>query len=243
MAIYASDQTNTGASVVNMAVGHITTDAAGAVAQTIQLGFAPRYIRFINLTDRIEDEWYEDMALDNLQSVLRAICVLLDADTGVADTNYTALYGTPFPVASNANNPPVAANVSASLPGLVQAIAGLTQKLSVDAGVGAGIDTNYFSLWGKPAATQAGIKAALTGIALKLDNDAVVNTTTYTSGCITGIISITQSLHTVANGTRTLELTNGISVNDDPTSATYNSFTLTATTMVASKEFYWEAVA
>lgn len=243
MALLETSQSNTGASIVNRAVGHITTDAAAAVAQTIQLGFAPRYIRFINLTDRIEDEWYENMALDNLQASLRAICVILDADTGVADTNYTALYGTPMPVASNTNAPPTAANVQASLPGLVLSIAGLTQKLSVDAGVGAGIDTNYFSLWGKPAATQAGIKAALTGIALKLDNDAVVNSTTYTSTAITGVISITQSLHTVANGTLTLELTNGISLNDDPTSATYNSFTLTATTMVASKEFYWEATA
>ena len=243
MAMKQFEQTNVGASVYNLAVGHISTDAAGAVAQSIQLPFAPRRIRFVNLTDRITDEWFEDMALNNLQSVLAAICVLLDADTGVADTNYGALYALPYPVASNANNPPTAANVQVTLPGLVQAIAGLTQKLSVDAGVGAGIDTNYFSLWGKPAATQASIKAALTGIALKLDNDAVVNTTTYTSGCITGIISITQSLHCVANGTTTLELTNGISVNDDPSSATYNSFTLTATTMVASKEYYWEAYA
>lgn len=43
-----------------------------------------------------------------------------------------------------------------------------------------------------------------------------------------------ESLHTVANGTRTLETTNGIAVSG-------NSFTLTATTMVASKTFYWEA--
>lgn len=238
MALMETSQSNTGASVVNMAVGHITTDAAAAVAQTIQLGFAPRYIRFINLTDRIADEWYEGMALDNLQASLRAICVLLDADTGVADTNYTALYGTPMPVASNTNAPPVAANVQASLPGLVLSIAGLTAKLDADTGV---TDTNYFALWGKPAANQASLLATLTGIALKLDNDAGVNSTTYTSGAITGIISVTQSLHTVANGTRTLELTNGISVNDDPSSATYNSFTLTATTMVASKEYYWEA--
>ena len=243
MAMKQYDQTNAGASVFNFAVGHISTDAAGAAAQTIQLGFMPRKINFVNLTDRISDEWFEGMALDNLQVSLNAICVLLDADTGVADTNYTALYGLPFPVASNTNAPPTAANVQTSLPGLVLAIAGLTQKLSVDTGVGSGIDTNYFSLWGKPSATQASIKAALTGIALKLDNDAVVNSTTYTSTAITGVISITQSLHTVANGTRTLELTNGISVNDDPTSAAYMSFTLTATTMVASKEFYWEAIA
>ncbi|MHB0965281.1 MAG: hypothetical protein ACYC36_02395 [Bellilinea sp.] len=239
MAILESSQSNTGASIVNRAQGHITTDAAAAVAQSIQLGFMPRKINFVNLTDRISDEWFENMALDNLQGVLRAICVLLDADATVADTNYTALYGTPMPVATNANNPPTAANVMVSLPGLVQSIAGLTAKLDADTGV---TDTNYFSLWGKPAATQASLLAALTGIALKLDNDAGVTTTTYTSGCITGIISITQSLHTAANGTRTLELTNGISVNDDPTSAAYMSFTLTAATMVASKEFYWEAI-
>ena len=46
-----------------------------------------------------------------------------------------------------------------------------------------------------------------------------------------------SSLHTVAAGTRTLETTNGIAVSADG-----NSFTVTATTMVASKTFYWEAI-
>lgn len=45
-----------------------------------------------------------------------------------------------------------------------------------------------------------------------------------------------SSLHTVAAGTRTLEATNGITVGTDGT------FTVTATTMVASKSFYWEAI-
>ncbi|MAF04953.1 hypothetical protein [Herbaspirillum sp.] len=44
-----------------------------------------------------------------------------------------------------------------------------------------------------------------------------------------------SSLHTVAAGTRTLETTNGITV-------TSNGFTVNATTMVASKSFYWEAI-
>lgn len=44
-----------------------------------------------------------------------------------------------------------------------------------------------------------------------------------------------SSLHTVAAGTRTLEATNGITL-------TANGFTVTATTMVASKSFYWEAI-
>jgi hypothetical protein len=234
------DQTNVGASVYNFAVGHISTDAAAATAQTIQLGFLPRKIKFVNLTDQITDQWYEDMAEDNLQVAIAGIAAQLDTDSGVTDTNYAALYGLPLPVASNTNAPPTAANVDASLPGLVLTMAGITAKLDADSGP---TDKNYFALWGKPAATQASLKAAITGLALKLDNDVNVNLTTYTSGFITGKISTTQSLHTAANGTVTLELTNGISVDDNPASATFGSFTLTATTMVASKEFYWEAQA
>ena len=45
-----------------------------------------------------------------------------------------------------------------------------------------------------------------------------------------------SSIHTVAVGTVTLETTNGITVNTDGT------FTVTATTMVASKTFAWEAI-
>ena len=43
-----------------------------------------------------------------------------------------------------------------------------------------------------------------------------------------------SSIHTVAAGTNTLETTNGIAVSG-------NTFTLTATTMVASKTFYYIA--
>ncbi len=45
-----------------------------------------------------------------------------------------------------------------------------------------------------------------------------------------------SSLHSVAAGTMTLETTNGIAVSG-------TSVTLTATTLVASKTFYWEAAA
>lgn len=240
MAMKSFDQTNVGASVYNFAVGHISTDAVGAVAQTIQLGFLPRKIKVVNLTDRIVDEWYEDMGPDNLEVAIAGIAAHLDADATVADTDYAALWGLPTPVASNVNAPPVAANVDAVLPGLVKQLAGLTKKLDADSAV---TGTDYFSLWGHPAANQTAIKAAIVGLALKLDNDTGVGSTDYTSGFVTSILSITSSLHTVANGTVTLELVNGIAVDDDPSSATFCSFTLTATTMVASKEFYWEAQA
>jgi hypothetical protein len=45
-----------------------------------------------------------------------------------------------------------------------------------------------------------------------------------------------SSLHAVAGGTLTLETTNGIAVAG-------NTFTVTATTIPASKTFYWEAYA
>ena len=45
-----------------------------------------------------------------------------------------------------------------------------------------------------------------------------------------------SSIHTVAAGTRTLETTNGITV------GTNGTFTVTATTILASKTFVWEAV-
>lgn len=48
-------------------------------------------------------------------------------------------------------------------------------------------------------------------------------------------MSAANSLHTVAAGTRTLETTNGITVSG-------NTFSVTATTMVASKSFYWIAL-
>jgi len=51
---------------------------------------------------------------------------------------------------------------------------------------------------------------------------------------LTGMASA-SSIHTVAAGTRTLETTNGIAVSGV-------TFTVTATTMVASKTFVWEAL-
>ncbi|MET3372017.1 hypothetical protein ABIC89_001058 [Variovorax boronicumulans] len=51
---------------------------------------------------------------------------------------------------------------------------------------------------------------------------------------LTGMASA-SSIHTVAAGTRTLETTNGIAVSG-------STFTVTATTMVASKTFVWEAL-
>ncbi|MFA6204449.1 MAG: hypothetical protein WC710_14825 [Gallionella sp.] len=63
-----------------------------------------------------------------------------------------------------------------------------------------------------------------------------------------------SSLHTIATGVRTLETTNGVTVGEvtktlndvdiaaGVTAKVGKGFTLTATTLVASKTFYWEAI-
>ncbi len=206
--------TQTANQVRNHAQGSIVTDSATAAALTITVGFAPRVVRFHNLTDRISDEWYAGMTENAIFLALRGITAKLDADAGVTDTDHAALW-----------NP-----TSADLAVMRASFVGLTAKLDAGAGV---TDTDYAALW-NPAnpATAAQLRAAIAGLNAKLDADAGVTDTDYAS---TWNVTAPVSLHTVANGTRTWDVTNGITVLD-------NGFTLTATTMVASKSFYWEAI-
>lgn len=60
MALVLNTQSNADG-VSNIATGHVTTDSGTAVDTTFGLGFTPRKVVFINLTDRITDEWYEGM--------------------------------------------------------------------------------------------------------------------------------------------------------------------------------------
>jgi len=221
MSMTTNTQTPSGG-IVNHAVGHIVTDAVAAAAATFYPGFLPRKIHFVNLTDRITDDWFENMAEDSLAAAIKGITAKLDADAGVTATDYEALWGSP----------------AATITGLKAAIAGLTAKLDAGAGV---TDTDYAALWGNPGANVVALKAAIAGITAKLDADAGVTDTDYAS-IWNAAASITSSLHSVVAGDKTLELTNGIYVDTNPNSATYGSFTLTATTMVASKKFYWEAI-
>ena len=48
--------------IVNIATGKIVSDAGVAIAETFTPGFVPRYIKFVNQTDRITDEWFDGMA-------------------------------------------------------------------------------------------------------------------------------------------------------------------------------------
>lgn len=63
MAATVVSQSNT-ESVPNLAVLRITTDAVAAAVTTFQVGFLPRVVRLMNITDLLMDEWYDGMAAD-----------------------------------------------------------------------------------------------------------------------------------------------------------------------------------
>lgn len=58
----ATSAINRSTGVLNRTIEYFTTNADTAADTTFAFGFKPRYVRFINLTDRIEDEWFEGMA-------------------------------------------------------------------------------------------------------------------------------------------------------------------------------------
>jgi phosphatidylserine synthase len=75
--------------VTNHASGQVTTDAGTATAQTFTLGFAPRIVRFHNLTDRISDEWYEGMASASSLHTVAAGTRTLETTNGIAVSGST----------------------------------------------------------------------------------------------------------------------------------------------------------
>ena len=83
MALSTNTQTNSNG-VNCFAVGKIITDSATAAAATIALGFTPRYVRFVNLTDRITDEWFEGMASASSLHAVAAGTLTLETTNGIA---------------------------------------------------------------------------------------------------------------------------------------------------------------
>ncbi len=202
--------------VSNVAQGSFVTTSAAAAAASFTAGFVPRIVRLHNITDRISDEWYKGIDEEAIYAALNGILAKLDADGGVTATDYLA----------------TCAPAGATLAQLETSMELLTAKLDAGAGV---TDTNFAALWNITTGvtpTAALLKASINGINAKLDADAGVTDTDYAATW--NVVAV--SLHTVANGTRTFDKTNGIVVGDDGT------FSLTATTMVASKVFVWEAI-
>lgn len=70
-------------SIINYAQVRLTTDAAAAAAFTLPLGFLPRKVRIVNLTDRIQQEWFEGMAALSSLDTAAVGTVTLNTTTGI----------------------------------------------------------------------------------------------------------------------------------------------------------------
>ena len=76
--------------ICNHASGYTTTDGAGTAAGiTYTLGFAPRIIRFINVTDRIADEWFLGMTSGNSVHTVANGTVTLETSHGITVSGNT----------------------------------------------------------------------------------------------------------------------------------------------------------
>lgn len=71
------------ASIVNKALFTMVSSAAGAVDITQNAGFVPRYVKFVNRTDRITLEWYENMAANSAIRTVANGTVTLDVSSGI----------------------------------------------------------------------------------------------------------------------------------------------------------------
>lgn len=83
MPFSTNTQTNSNG-VVNVAFGKLVTDATTATAQTITLGFTPKYVKLVNLTDRITDEWFEGMASASSLHAVATGVLTLETTNGIA---------------------------------------------------------------------------------------------------------------------------------------------------------------
>lgn len=61
MAVTIVSQVNS-EDIVNLVTGKLTSDAGAAAAFTISVGFTPRHVKLVNITDVLIDEWHDGMA-------------------------------------------------------------------------------------------------------------------------------------------------------------------------------------
>jgi phosphatidylserine synthase len=83
MALTTNTRTQAGG-VINHAVGRVVTDSGAAAVTTFTVGFVPRVVRFINLTDRIQDEWFEGMAAYESLHTVAVGTVTLETTNGIS---------------------------------------------------------------------------------------------------------------------------------------------------------------
>ena len=75
----ATSTINASNGVLNRTIQAFTTDAVAAADTTFNFGFKPRLVKFVNLTDRITEEWFEGMAATNVLHTVAAGTRTIDA--------------------------------------------------------------------------------------------------------------------------------------------------------------------
>lgn len=78
-------------SIANVATFTVTTDATTAVKTYFHCGFVPRYVLFINITDRIRDEFFKGMTADNSVHTVANGTVTLAGSGGITLETGTAV--------------------------------------------------------------------------------------------------------------------------------------------------------
>lgn len=76
-----------------LAVGRFLDDAATPVAAVLVVGFVPRFVQWINLTDRITVEWYEGMAADSALKTVAAGTRTLVTSNGITVSTADLTFG------------------------------------------------------------------------------------------------------------------------------------------------------
>lgn len=74
---------------------YFTTDSATAAATDFSFGFKPNHVRFVNLTDRIEDEWFYGMAADSALHTVAAGTRTLATSGGITVASDTGVVTIP----------------------------------------------------------------------------------------------------------------------------------------------------
>lgn len=77
----ATSTINASNGVLNRTIQAFTTDAVAAADTTFNFGFKPRLVQFVNLTDRITEEWFEGMAATNVLHTVAAGTRTIDANS------------------------------------------------------------------------------------------------------------------------------------------------------------------
>jgi hypothetical protein len=104
MALTTNTQTNAGG-VVNQAIGRVVTDAGAAADTVFTCGFVPRYIEWVDNTNRITLQWYEGMASNSAIRTVAAGTRTLDVTNGI--TPGTVALGTASSFTIKATDIPV----------------------------------------------------------------------------------------------------------------------------------------